>query len=161
MPAEIRNPCPPGACVCGRDALLDDPFADCRVLLLTRDDERKLVERIARARDYADLQQVCARIEAQLGVVLRIRPGPNEVRTALGFEIAFDPHPGLCRKTQQAIPAAVRRCLNDRPAIAYEILDAHSLFAPANTRWCRHKMHAQIAMQRIWTAARNDAAFLA
>ncbi|GHD58670.1 hypothetical protein [Jeongeupia chitinilytica] len=132
VPSAIRNPCPPGACVCGRDALENDPFADCRILMLTRDEERRLVERIERASDYADLQKVCARMQAQLGVVLRIAPGPNEVRTVLGFDIAFDPHPGLCRKTQQTIPAAVRRCLSDKPTIAFEILDADSLFAPGD-----------------------------
>ncbi|WP_432720112.1 hypothetical protein R0381_003429 [Jeongeupia wiesaeckerbachi] len=133
-PNAIRTPCPPGACVCGRDALEGDPFADCRILKLTRDEERKLVERIERASDFADLKKVGARMYEQLGIVLRIAPGTNEVRTVLGFEISLDPHPGLCRKTQQAIPAAVRRCLNNNPAVAYEILDAYSLFAPDELR---------------------------
>jgi hypothetical protein len=34
----------------------------------------------------------------------------------------------LCRKTRQSIPAAVRRCLDQHPDIAFAILDAHDLF---------------------------------
>ena len=41
-PFAIRTECPPGACVCGREALLNDPDADLRVLRLTRDEEKRL-----------------------------------------------------------------------------------------------------------------------
>ena len=34
-PFPIRTGCPPGACICGRDALLEDPRADLRILRLT------------------------------------------------------------------------------------------------------------------------------
>ena len=33
----IRTECPPGACVCDRDALLQNPQGDTRVLMLTRE----------------------------------------------------------------------------------------------------------------------------
>ena len=42
----IRTECPPGACVCDRDALLQDPQADARVLLLTREEEKRLLQRL-------------------------------------------------------------------------------------------------------------------
>lgn len=127
-PFPIRKECPPGACDCERERLLDDPAADTRVLRLTRDEEKKLVERIEAIGSYAELLRIGQRLEEQLGVTLTIAPGPNEVRTVRGFAIALSPRPGLCRKTRQAVPAAVRRCLDAHPDIAFAILDAHDLF---------------------------------
>ena len=40
----LRTECPPGACVCEREALLQSPQADTRVLLLTREEEKRLVD---------------------------------------------------------------------------------------------------------------------
>jgi hypothetical protein len=48
-----------------------------------------------------------------------------------GIAIHLDELPGLCRKTRQAIPAAIRRALEKRPEIAYRLLDAHDLFRDA------------------------------
>jgi hypothetical protein len=45
-----------------------------------------------------------------------------------GFIIQLADQPGLCKKLRQSIPAAVRRCLERKPEIAYAILDAHDLF---------------------------------
>jgi hypothetical protein len=67
-------------------------------------------------------------MEEQLGLVLRIAPGAEEVRTVRGLMIQVDERPGLCRKLRQSIPAAVRRCLEAHPEIVYAILDAHDLF---------------------------------
>ncbi len=36
--------------------------------------------------------------------------------------------PGLCRKTRQSIPAAIRKGLERKPEIAWALLDAHDLF---------------------------------
>jgi hypothetical protein len=124
----IRKECPPGACVCERERLLEDPQADLRVLRLTREEEKRLIERIENISSYADLQHVQERIHAQLGITLRIAPGPNEVRTVRGLDIELEPQPGLCRKIRQSVPAAVRRCLERRPEIVYALLDAHDLF---------------------------------
>jgi hypothetical protein len=41
IPFPIRKECPPGACVCNRDALLADPHADLRILQLTQQEEKK------------------------------------------------------------------------------------------------------------------------
>jgi hypothetical protein len=49
------------------------------------------------------------------------------VRTARGLNIQLAPCPGLCKKTRQAVPAAVRRCLDNHPDIVYAILNAHDL----------------------------------
>jgi hypothetical protein len=127
MPFPIRPECPPGACTCKRELLLDDPHADLRVLRVTREEEKKLITRIERISSYADLLHVADLMRAQLGIVLQIAPGANEVRTVRGFDIRLEDQPGLCRKLRQSVPAAVRRCLDRNPAIAYAILDAHDL----------------------------------
>ena len=88
----IRTECPPGACVCDRNALLQD------------------------------------RMEQQLGIRLTIAPGPNEVRTLRGITILVHEQRGLCRKTRQSIPAAIRQALERRPEISYELLDEGGLF---------------------------------
>ncbi len=126
----LRTECPPGACICERVRLLDDPGADRRVLLLTREQEKRLIERIDAIATHAELQRIGERLYEQLGVRLSIAPGPNEVRTVRGFVIELSPVPGLCRKTRQAVPAAIRRCLDRHPEIAFAILDAHDLLGP-------------------------------
>jgi hypothetical protein len=124
----IRKECPPGACTCGRDRLLSDPEGDLRILRLTREEEKKLVARIENIASYADLLLVTERMQEQLGIALQITPSINEVRTVRGLNIQFAEHPGLCKKTRQSVPAAVRRCLEKNPEIAYAILNAHDLF---------------------------------
>lgn len=126
-PFPIRVECPPGACICDRDRLLEEPGGDIRVLRLTREEEKKLVARIENISSYADLKHVQERMHVQLGIVLQIAPGMNEVRTVRGLQIALMEQPGLCRKIRQSIPAAVRRCLEKNPEIVYAILDAHDL----------------------------------
>lgn len=125
----IRKECPPGACDCAREQLLEDPQADIRILRLTKDEEKRLIERIETVGSYPELLRVSQRLEEQLGITVRIAPGVNEVRTVRGFLIELPQRPGLCRKTRQAIPAAIRRCLDKHPDIAFAILNAHDLFA--------------------------------
>ena len=131
LPFPPRNECPPGLCVCAREALIADPQGDTRILMLTRDQEKKLVERIDRIDSYEQLQRVGQLLFDQLGVRLTIRPGVNEVKTVRGIQILLSDQPGLCRKTRQAVPAAVRRCLERHPEIAYAILNAHDLLGGA------------------------------
>ena len=50
-------------------------------------------------------------MEEQLGIRLRIAPAFGEVRSMRGIRMRFEEQPGLCRKTRQAIPAAIRRGL--------------------------------------------------
>lgn len=127
----IRVECPPGLCVCEREQLLADPAADKRILMLTREQEKKMLERIERVDSYAQLQHVSKLMHDQLGIELTIYPAAREVRTVRGLAIAVREFPGLCRKTRQAVPAAVRRCLELNPEIVYAILDAHDLFGVA------------------------------
>lgn len=101
---------------------------DQRALLITRQQEQKLIERIERIDSHADLLHVQNLIYKNLGAALHIAPGPNEVRTVRGIVIVLEDRPGLCKKVRQSVPAAVRRCLNMRPEIAWAILDAHDLF---------------------------------
>ncbi|MES2153155.1 MAG: hypothetical protein V4508_25525, partial [Pseudomonadota bacterium] len=75
LPFPIRIECPPGACVCERETLLADPDGDCRVLKLTREEEKKLLERIEQIGSYEDLCKLGLRLEELLGVALRIAPG--------------------------------------------------------------------------------------
>lgn len=127
----IRTACPPGACACGREALLADARADQRILFLTRAEENKLIERLESIESLAELRRMQVRMQDLLGMVVRIAPGPNEVRTVRGFDIRIEDMPGLCSKTRQAVPAAIRRCLDRRPEIAYAILNEHDLLADA------------------------------
>lgn len=124
----IRTECPPGACVCDRDRLLAEPDADIRPLRLTRSEEQRLLERIAQISTYEQLRKLQAAIERNLGTVLTIEPGPNEVRTVRGIVIRLEDRPGLCKKVRQSVPAAVRKLLEREPGITYAILDAHDLF---------------------------------
>jgi len=128
LPYPIRTECPPGACVCGHERVLADPQADHRPLAIDRRQEQNLLARIERVTDYEDLRHVQALIRKNIGAELRIEPGPNEVRTVRGIIIVLEEKPGLCKKVRQSVPAAVRRLLQQRPEIAYAILDAHDLF---------------------------------
>ena len=125
----LRSECPPGACTCGRDALLQDPQADLRIMRLTRDDEKRLVQRLENLASLADLRHMQQRMQLQLGLELDIQTSPREVRTLRGITILVLERPGLCRKTRQAIPAAIKRSFEQRPEIAFELLDEQSLFA--------------------------------
>ena len=128
LPFPIRAECPPGACVCERERLLAEPGADIRPLALDRKQELKLLERIERIDSYADLLHVQELIRKNIGAELRIAPGPNEVRTMRGIIIVLEEKPGLCKKVRQSVPAAVRKRLQEKPEIAWAILDAGNLF---------------------------------
>jgi hypothetical protein len=130
-PLPIRSPCPPGACICGRDPLLETPGEDMRILLLTRQEEKRLLERLENLQSLADLERLQRKMFEQLGIRVDVAPGFNEVRTMRGIAIVIDELPGLCRKTRQAIPAAIRRGLENRPEIAFELLNAHDLLRDA------------------------------
>lgn len=123
-----RQSCPPGACICGREGLLDNPAADLRFLRLTRPEEKRLIERLENIDSLADLERLQQRMHEQLGIRLQVAPGRTEVRSMRGIAVHIDDLPGLCRKTRQAIQAAIRRGLEKRPEIAYRLLDAHDLF---------------------------------
>lgn len=130
-PFPLRKECPPGACDCARAQLLDDPQADARILRLTKEEERRLLDRIAQISSLEELRHVQSLMQAQLGVVLCITPNSREVRTVRGFHIQLKQQPGLCKKTRQSVPAAIRRCLERHPHIAYAILNAHDLLGGA------------------------------
>lgn len=125
----IRTACPPGACVCHRETLLADSRSDQRILMLTKVEENKLVERLESVESLAELRRMQVKMLDLLGMVVRIAPGPNEVRTVRGFEIRIEDMPGLCTKTRQAIPAAIRRGLERHPEIAYALLNENDLLA--------------------------------
>lgn len=128
---QLRQPCPPGACDCDRERLLDAPGADLRILLLTRAEEKRLLERLEHLRDLDDLRHMQQRMYQQLGIRVEVAPGFNEVRSMRGIAIQIAEHPGLCRKTRQSIPAAIRRGLERTPEIAYRLLDEHDLLRDA------------------------------
>ncbi|MEE5149916.1 hypothetical protein V2J87_01015 [Pseudomonas alliivorans] len=125
-----RNPCPPGVCDCERERL-DAPDADRRILLLTRDQEKRLLERLEAITSLNDLEHVLHKIEAQLGVRVDVMPGFNEVRTMRGINILVEQKVGVCRKTRQSIPAAIRRALKANPHIAWQLLNANDLLRDA------------------------------
>ena len=129
--AAIRSPCPPGACDCGRDPLLETPGADLRILFLTRNEEKRLIERLENLQSLSDLEHLQRRMLEQLGIRVDIAPGFNEVRTMRGIGIQIGELPGLCRKTRASIPAAIRRAMEKRPEIAYDLLNANDLLRDA------------------------------
>ena len=123
----LRPSCPPGTCTCRRDELLETAGADVRILMLTRHEERRLLERLENVQSLDDLERVQQRMLDQLGIRMTVAPGRNEVRSMRGIAIEFAEQPGLCRKTRPAIAAAVRRGLEQHPEIAWRLLDAHDL----------------------------------
>ncbi|PYC28519.1 hypothetical protein DMO17_04890 [Aquipseudomonas alcaligenes] len=129
--APIRHPCPPGACTCERDRLLQETGTDLRILQLTRQEEKRLLERLEQLQSLEDLQHMQKRMFELLGLRVHVAPGSNEVRSMRGIAIHIDELPGLCRKTRQAIPAAIRRGLERNPEIAFRLLDAHDLLRDA------------------------------
>lgn len=129
--ARLRSPCPPGACDCGRDPLLENPGADVRILRLTREEEKVLLARLEKIKDLDDLRHLQKRMFEQLGIRVEVSPGFHEVRTMLGIEIEIAELPGLCRKTRKSLPTAIRRGLNNSPEIAFELLNAHDLLRDA------------------------------
>lgn len=129
FPFPVRTECPPGACVCDRDALLQSPDAGAaKVLRLTREEEKRLVQRLENLQSLAELRRIEARLEEQLGIRLTITVSPNEVRTLRGIAILVHEQRGLCRKTRQALPAAIRKGMEQRPEIAFELLNEGGLF---------------------------------
>ncbi|WP_447763958.1 hypothetical protein [Pseudomonas reinekei] len=129
--APIRQPCPPGACDCGRDPLLETSGADVRILFLTRAEEKRLIERLENLSSLKELEHLQQRMFEQLGIRVDIVPGFNEVRTMRGIGIQVGELPGLCRKTRASIPAAIRRAMEKRPEIAYDLLNANDLLRDA------------------------------
>ena len=127
-PLPLRNPCPPGACDCQREELLGSAVADTRILLLTRQEEQRLLERLENLQSLEELERLQQRMYEQLGIRLHIEPAHGEVRSMRGIHMRFDAHPGLCRKTRQNIPAAIRRAMEKRPQIAWRLLDSFDLF---------------------------------
>ena len=97
----LRQPCPPGACVCERERRRP---ARTVILLLTRRG------RAAHGRSHwkpcaaRKTWNTCCGMEEQLGIRLRIAPAFGEVRSMRGIRMRFEEQPGLCRKTRQAIP---------------------------------------------------------
>ncbi|VVP70021.1 hypothetical protein PS910_00680 [Pseudomonas fluorescens] len=127
----LRQPCPPGACNCGRERLDDGTGAALRILLLTREEEKRLLDRLENVKSLDDLVRLQQRLYEQLGIRVRIAPGFNEVRTMRGIQIELEEQPGLCRKTRQAIPAAIRRGLERNPEVAFGLLNEHDLLRDA------------------------------
>ncbi|MDR9751784.1 hypothetical protein RG836_10010 [Pseudomonas sp. SZMC_28357] len=127
----LRQPCPPGACDCDRERLLAAADSDLRILRLTRQEEKVLVERLERIDSLADLERLQEKMYAQLGIRLEITPSLKEVKTMRGIQIRVEDLPGLCRKTRLAIPKAIRRALEQRPEIAFELLNARDLLRDA------------------------------
>lgn len=130
-PLPIRSPCPPGACQCDRDQLLALDGADVRILRLTRQEEKRLLDRLENIASLEDLQRLQTRMFDQLGIRLDIAPGFNEVRSMRGMVIDIAALTGMCRKTRAAIPAAIRRGLEKNPEIAWRLLNAHDLLRDA------------------------------
>ena len=84
---QIRQPCPPGACDCGRERLLETAGSDLRILRLTRQEEKRLLERLENIENLGDLEKLQQRMYEQLGIRLAVAPGFNEVLSMRGIAI--------------------------------------------------------------------------
>lgn len=102
-----------------------------RILRLTRHEENRLLHRLENISSLDDLEHMQQRIYQQLGIRMQVAPSFNEVRSMRGIRIDIAELPGLCRKTRQSIPSAIRRALEKQPEIAYRLLDAHDLLRDA------------------------------
>ena len=102
-----------------------------RILFLTRAEEKRLIERLETLSSLKDLEHLQQRMFEQLGIRVDIVPSFNEVRTMRGIGIQVGELPGLCRKTRASIPAAIRRAMEKRPEIAYDVLNANDLLRDA------------------------------
>lgn len=122
-----RQSCPPGACICEHDRLRETPGADLRILRLTRHEEKRLLDRLEQLTSLDELEHLQRKLFEQLGIRLHVAPSENVVRSMRGIRIHIDEMPGLCKKTRQSIPAAIRRALEARPEIAYTLLNANDL----------------------------------
>ena len=89
-PFPIRKECPPGACVCNRQALLSDPQADIRILKLTREEESRLLARLETIQ-RANVLVVVAGMEGALpSVVAGLVSKPViAVPTSIGYGASF------------------------------------------------------------------------
>jgi len=125
----LRAPCPQGTCDCDHAALQQDRRADQRILLLTRQEEKRLLQRLEQVQTLPELRRLQQLMADQLDIHLAIAPTAAEVRSVRGLQIELAPRPGLCRKTRQSIPAVVRKALEQRPEIVYALLNKGSLFA--------------------------------
>lgn len=99
-----------------------------RVLMLTREEEKRLVERLERLASLADLRRMQTLMYDQLGIVVDVAPGNNEVSTVRGLRIEIKEQVGLCRKTRKSIPAAIRRGLEANLTIVFDLLNEGGLF---------------------------------
>ena len=130
LPFPIRQECPPGACVRPRQAIGRSRRRHPRAAA-HQEEEKRLIARLENLASLDDLRRMQERLQAQLGIVVRILPSDNEVRTTRGIFIQLDEQPGLCRKTRSAIPAAIRRSFDNRPEIVYALLNERDLLAGA------------------------------
>ena len=98
------------------------------MLRLTRDEERRLLERLEALESLTELRRLEARLVEQLGIRLQITIGPREVRTSRGIAVLVLEQPGLCRKIRQSIPAAIHASMARHPQIVFDLLDEQGLF---------------------------------
>lgn len=135
-PTPLRTECPPGSCNCQRETLLNTPGADTRVLQLTRAQEQRLVQRLERLSSLADLRHLQQRMQEQRGIALHIGTSLHEVKSLRGITVQVQAQAGLCRKTRQALPAAIKLSLAKHPEIAYGLLDEGGSVCSRDLRRC-------------------------
>ena len=111
--------------------LLQSPAseAELRIMRLTREEEKRLLQRLESLRSLEDLRHLEELLNKQLGITLTITLSPNEVKTLRGIAILVNEQPGLCKKTRQAIPQAIKKSMEQHPEIAFEMLNEGGLFA--------------------------------
>src|SRR3546814_17441078 len=89
----IRPPCPPGVCDCGRDALLQTPGSDLRILCLNRQEEKQLLQRLENIQSLDELQRLQQRMYENHGLRLSVEPRTHDVLNISGIANEFQAQP--------------------------------------------------------------------
>src|SRR3546814_19133158 len=94
--------------LCGRDALLQTPGSDLRILCLNRQEEKHLLQRLENIQSLDELKRLQQRMYENLGIRLSVEPGYNDVRTMRGIALEFKEQRSEERRVGNACVSTVR-----------------------------------------------------
>ena len=125
----LRQPCPPGACVCERERL-EAPGADRRILLLTRQEEQRLAARLEALRSWKTWNTCCGAWRNNWASACG-SPRPSARCAACAASACASRSSRALPQDPPGDSAAIRRGLEKRPEVAYALLNAHDLLRDA------------------------------
>ena len=96
--------------------------------MLTRSEEKKMLERLENLGSLADLRRMQERMEQQLGIRLSITQSPNEVRSLRGIAILVHEQPACAARHGRPSRLPSRKAWTPTPQITFDLLDESGLF---------------------------------